>query len=120
MLWPGYSPLERATNAGAAMSEPTCKIEWFYEGYQSVWLYDATGGDKRFKDFCIKLGSASVDAHSVAALGDAVERAATDMNLHVRSYPGPSHADPLRITFRVGVFIKPPAEWIPPDDGVPE
>jgi hypothetical protein len=102
------------------MSEPTCTIEWFHEGYQSIWLYDGTEGDTRFEDVCYAIGLASADADSVTALSDAIERAATDAKLHARLYPGPSHADPLRNTFRVGVFTEPPAEWAPPDDGDPE
>jgi hypothetical protein len=92
------------------MSEPNCTIEWFYDGYRSVWLYDGTKGSARFRDFCHALGLASGDAKSVEALTTAIERLAADTNLHVRVYPGPGHDDPLRNTFRVGVFVEPPAD----------
>jgi hypothetical protein len=41
---------------------------------------------------------------------------ATAQDLVVRQYPGPSHADPARLTFRVGVFKEAPVVWPPTEE----
>ncbi len=96
------------------MSEPACRIEWFHDGYRAVWLYDGTNDWDRFEGLCRAIGLASADEHTLAALTAAIEQAARDAKLHVRVYPGPSHADPLQTTVRVGVFAEPPPDWSPP------
>jgi hypothetical protein len=93
------------------MLEPSCTFEWFHDGYRSIWLYDGTKDDPRFNHLCHAVGHASAEATSAEALTDVIERLAGDANLHVRVYPGPGHDDPLRDTFRVGVFTEPPVNW---------
>jgi hypothetical protein len=97
--------------------EPQCTIEWFYEGYRAMWLYhrDDMPVD-RFEALCREIAEGSQSAQTIADLTAVIERAAASQSLVVRVYPGPSHSDPLRQTFRVGVFLEAPSEWPPADE----
>jgi hypothetical protein len=92
--------------------EPQCTIEWFYEGYRAIWLYrrDDVVLDA-FQAMCVEIAHGSETAETINDLTAVIEGAAMAHNLVVRVYPGPSHADPLRQTFRVGVFTEAPPEW---------
>jgi hypothetical protein len=91
-------------------------IEWRYEGYREVWLYDATGGSTDgFHKFCREVADAISDAETVDDLATTVERVAGLRNLVAQVHRGPSHSDPMRNTVRVGVFTDPPTEWLPPE-----
>lgn len=97
--------------------EPQCTIEWFYEAYRAIWLYrrDDVPVD-RFETLCREIAEGSGTAETIADLTGVIERAATTHNLVVRAYPGPSHSDPMRQTFRVGVFTEAPPVWPPGDE----
>ena len=83
------------------MAEPKCKIEWFYEGYQSVWVY--IEGEADLHDLCGAIAEAIQEAHDVAAVDRAVESVALGRGYTVETYPGPSSADPLALTVRIGL-----------------
>lgn len=94
--------------------EPQCTIEWFYEEYRAIWLYHRDDVPiETFEALCREIAEGSETAETIADLTAVIERAATTQDLVVRMYPGPSHEDPLRQTFRVGVFTEPPVEWPP-------
>jgi len=89
------------------MYDPSCRIDWFREGYRQVWLYDGTkGSTEEFVDFCADVAAAIENADTLAALSDAIDEVAGRRSLVARTYPGPSHWDPLRLYVTVGVFAK--------------
>jgi hypothetical protein len=94
-----------AVPTGWAMSEPNCRIDWFYEGYRQVWLYDGldmTG--EEWADLCAAVAEAIQDAHAIEALSAAIDATLQPRGVVAQLYPGPSHSDPLRNTVRVGLF----------------
>jgi hypothetical protein len=94
--------------------DPQCTIEWFYEDYRAIWLYHRDDMPvERFEALCREIAEGSQHAETIADLTAVIERAATVHDLVVRTYPGPSRADPLRQTFRVGVFLEAPFDWPP-------
>ena len=94
------------------MPEPTCTIEWTYEGYRAVWLYDGTNSTREeFAPLCVEVAKLTDSAETVEELTTAVESWASARGLHVRMYPGPSAHDPGRNTFRVTLFKEPRVEW---------
>lgn len=99
------------------MPEPTLTIPWTYEGYRAVWLYQAKDvPNDAFEVFGRGVGEASQRAETVDDLAAVIEDVATAQDLVVRQYPGPSHIDPTRLTFRVGVFKEAPVEWPPTEE----
>ncbi len=89
------------------MSDPNCTIEWPWESYREIWLYDGTkGSPDDWQAFCIEVGHASQDAHTVADLDAELDRLAEARGWVAQVHPGPSHSDPVRNTLRVGVFVK--------------
>jgi hypothetical protein len=87
------------------MAEPNCKIDWFYEGYRQVWLYD--GADLSpdvWRDYCVAVAKAISAAETVEAVSDALDQLSAEWDLVAQVHRGPSHSDPVANTLRVGVF----------------
>lgn len=98
------------------MAEPSCKIEWFYEGYRAVWLYDGTGmSAEDFREVCIEVAHAIEGAETVPDLTAAIEQAVARHKLGANVHPGPSHLDPLQQHVTVGVFAKGDRRLAEPD-----
>jgi hypothetical protein len=109
--------IDRSHEGDRMPPEPTYMIPWTYDGYRALWLYQAGDvSDDAFEAFSRAVGDASLNAETVDDLTAAIEEMATSHSLVVRQYPGPSHSDPLRNTFRVGVFKEAPTQWPPTED----
>lgn len=87
------------------MREPWCKIEWFHEGYQAIWLVDGTDASPEdVRAICIKMAEASQGAETVTDLSLAVERVASSLSLVAKVYPEASHSDPACLHVSVGLL----------------
>ena len=94
------------------MAEPSGTIEWTWENYRDIQLFDGTDlSAHEWQDFVVAIGLEVQDAHTVAEVDALVERHAAGRGFDVRTYPGPSHGDPLANHLRIGVIRKTAPRW---------
>jgi hypothetical protein len=87
------------------LQEPSCKIDWRFEGYRQVWLYDATHASRdELAVVCHEFAEALVHSATVPELTAVIQQVAARRGLRAEVHPGPSHADPARLYVTVGLF----------------
>jgi hypothetical protein len=97
-----------------AEPKPSCKVDWPHAGYQQVWLYDRTNAPTQdLAAFYHEVANAISGVDTYPAMSEAIQQISKEHGLVACVYSGPSHADPGRLTVRVGLFAvgSEPTDW---------